>query len=157
MGNCRSSSAIVVEPPILDGAGPSELNDTPFPDPFVYDLIRRNPHHSNGQFHLLYKKGKPLIPSEVRYSPSCFMNKTSVRQNKVEASTRLVWRKLECSQQVPLLQTHVYAIRSLETLEQRPPDQSLWLNCEKQDVDLSVDPYQPAAMAVPPAIPGMYI
>ena len=156
MGNCRSSSPVVVEPPILDGAGPSDLNDTPFPDPFVYDLIRRNPHHSHGQFHLLYKKGKPLTPMEVRNSPTSFLNKTAARQSKVETSTRLVWRKLESSQQAPLSQTHVYAIRSLETLEQRPPDPPLWLNRSKVDVDLTVDLYQPAAMAVPPAVPGMY-
>lgn len=148
MGNscsCLTSGAVVVEPPrsAHDGFygenGAEEQHAIHHcPDPIVYDLVRRNnPNFPPpiGQHHLLYKKGKPPVD----------LTQAGVDTNADKSqlqSTRLVVRNNESSH------SHIYAIRSTESSEQRPPEPQRIL--PKPEPDLSVDPYLPQNMRVQP-------
>lgn len=156
MGNscsCVSNGAVVVETPRhgTDGShGENCVEDQhslhQCPDPLIYDLVRRsNPNFPSvvGQQHLLYKKGKPpldLAQQQERLNAG--------GEEGHHQSTRLVMRNYDSSH------THIFAIRSTESSEQRPPEPQRVL--PKPEPDLSVDPYLPLNMAVPPREKGKY-
>ena len=157
MGNscsCISNGAVVVEPPrnAHDGHqgdnGADNQHDLHHcQDPLIYDLVRRNnPNYpaAVGQHHLLYKKGKPPVDLT---QPKVNTN-THTTGNKQHLSTRLVMRNYDSSH------THMYAIRSTESSEQRPPEPQRIL--PKPEPDFSVDPYLPQSMAVQPRGKGTH-
>ena len=148
MGNscsCVTNGAVVVEPPRHAHDGfhgentAEEQNALHYcPDPLIYDLVRRdNPNFPPpiGQHQLLYKKGKPPVDLT---QPGV---NTNAEKGKHQ-STRLVVRNKESSH------SHIYAIRSTESSEQRPPEPQQVL--PKPEGDLSVDPYLPQNMRVQP-------
>jgi len=85
------------------------------PDPLIYDLVRRSSsnHHSKGQHHLLYRKGKAHIEF-----------KESKDKKGSSHTTRLILRRIKPEHSHLPSTTHIYAIRSadVERPEQRPKE-----------------------------------
>ena len=164
MGNtcsCNVKHSVVSEPfhrtldtARADGSAEEQRPVHHCPDPLVYEMVRRNNPNfppTIGQHHLLYKKGKPPIDLSQQQHRTKNANTSAMTPSggtKDYRSTKLVIRNNESSQ------THIYAVRSLEPSEQRPAE-TLRI-ASKTEAQLSVDPYLPQNMSVPPKAKGTF-